>query len=209
MSDKIFKHKYVVGDTVWVNNYSEPMRIINQLTNDSDGLDYQAIELSKADDYTEADVWCLYEDEILQHYSTYACGTCFPKECTGHNNDPINPNHYKTTSGIQCIDVRRHFLCTMSDAIKYVWRAGLKDDLVQDLEKALWYLNEAIKNGDDIYPTPKDENLIQRKRKQLNPNDFNRYPHQKAILDMLLLTDVEQAKEYLEETIQRLKEQPK
>lgn len=209
MNNETFKHQYAVNDVLRVKGFSEPVHIIQLLHDDDDGHDYCGIEKSKLNDYTPDDYWFFPESDVYDYHSEYACGSCYPNKCVGHNNDPINPNHYKTTSGIQCIDVRRHFLCTMSDAIKYVWRAGLKDDLVQDLEKALWYLNEAIKNGDDIYPTPKDENLIQRKRKQLNPNEFNRYPHQKAILDMLLLTDAEQAKEYLEETIQRLKEQSK
>lgn len=188
------KHKYTVGDVVQITDYFEPMQIINVLYNDTDGDDYCAVELSVANNYTPNDFWHFPESDIIGLYEP---------------NDPINPNHYKTNNGIECIDIAQHFIYTMGNAIKYIWRAGLKDDLIQDLNKAIWYLNKAIENGDDIYLTPRDENLIQRKRKQLNPNDFNRYPHQKAILDMLLLTDVEQAKEYLEEIIQRLKEQPK
>lgn len=32
----------------------------------------------------------------------------------------------------------------LGNAIKYVARAGKKDDTVQDLKKAVWYLNRAI-----------------------------------------------------------------
>jgi hypothetical protein len=30
------------------------------------------------------------------------------------------------------------------NAIKYLWRAGKKDDILQDIRKALWYLNRLI-----------------------------------------------------------------
>ena len=30
------------------------------------------------------------------------------------------------------------------NALKYIWRAGYKDDPVQDLKKAVWYLTRSI-----------------------------------------------------------------
>jgi O-succinylbenzoate synthase len=33
----------------------------------------------------------------------------------------------------------------LGNAIKYVWRADLKDDAIEDLEKAVWYINREIK----------------------------------------------------------------
>lgn len=64
-------------------------------------------------------------------------------------NDPINPNHYKTNSGVECIDVAELFPYALGNAIKYAWRAGKKDNLKQDLEKCEWYLNRALANGED------------------------------------------------------------
>lgn len=121
-------------------------------------------------------------------------------------NDPINPNHYKTNNGIECINIAQHFTYTVGNAIKYIWRAGLKDNLTQDLNKALWYLNKAIENGDDYYPTKKDGNLAYRKLNQLDEEYFNRFTHQWDILRCTILTDVEQAKYYLEKTIETLNE---
>lgn len=83
-----------------------------------------------------------------------ACGTCFPAPCVGHNNDPINPNHYKTDSGVECIDVAELFPYALGNAIKYAWRAGKKDNLKQDLEKCEWYLNRAMANGEIIFLKP-------------------------------------------------------
>lgn len=62
-------------------------------------------------------------------------------------NDPINPNHYKShPSGIECIEISSGFDFLLGNVIKYVWRAGLKDSdsYLQDLEKALWYLNKKV-----------------------------------------------------------------
>lgn len=56
----------------------------------------------------------------------------------------INPAHYRQGSGVECIDVVRHLPFAQGNAMKYVWRAGYKDDIKQDLEKALWYVNDCI-----------------------------------------------------------------
>ena len=64
-------------------------------------------------------------------------------------NNPINPNHYKTQSGVECIDVAELFPYALGNSIKYAWRAGKKDNLKQDLEKCEWYLNRAMANGED------------------------------------------------------------
>lgn len=64
-------------------------------------------------------------------------------------NDPITPNHYKTASGVQVIDIAELFPYSLGNAIKYAWRAGKKDNLKQDLEKCEWYLNRAMANGED------------------------------------------------------------
>ena len=33
----------------------------------------------------------------------------------------------------------------LGNAVKYIWRADLKNDAIEDLEKAAWYLNQEIK----------------------------------------------------------------
>lgn len=60
--------------------------------------------------------------------------------------DPINPDHYKShPSGIECIDVTEHFSFNLGNAIKYLWRAGLKGRQIEDLNKAVWYIQREIK----------------------------------------------------------------
>lgn len=61
-------------------------------------------------------------------------------------NDPVNhPAHYTDhPSGVECIQITEHFNFNVGNAIKYLWRAGLKGDAIQDLRKAAWYINREI-----------------------------------------------------------------
>jgi hypothetical protein len=68
--------------------------------------------------------------------------------------DVVNhPKHYTSDpSGVECIQITRHRTFNIGNAIKYLWRAGLKsvpaqDDLekqIEDLEKARWYIGDEI-----------------------------------------------------------------
>ena len=60
--------------------------------------------------------------------------------------DNINhPTHYKShPSGIECIEIVRHMNFNRGNAIKYIWRAGQKQDELHDLGKAIWYLKDEI-----------------------------------------------------------------
>lgn len=56
--------------------------------------------------------------------------------------DPTNPAHYKNdSSGFECIQLAEHFNSgLLQQAFQYIWRAGSKDDLRQELNKALWFI---------------------------------------------------------------------
>ena len=64
-----------------------------------------------------------------------------------------HPQHYNQhPAGIECIDVIRHYTCDIANAIKYLWRAGLKKDYsqsdcdkeIEDLHKAMWYIADYL-----------------------------------------------------------------
>lgn len=68
--------------------------------------------------------------------------------------DNVNhPKHYTShPSGVECIQITEcHNFC-IGNAIKYLWRAGLKDDAgisgsqkqIEDFEKASWYIRREI-----------------------------------------------------------------
>ena len=64
--------------------------------------------------------------------------------------DVVNhPPHYtQHPSGVECIDITEHFNFNLGNAIKYIWRAGLKGDSVEDLRKAAWYVQREIERRD-------------------------------------------------------------
>ena len=62
------------------------------------------------------------------------------------NHDPVNhPRHYTAhPSGVECITITEHMSFNLGNAIKYVWRADLKSDAIEDLKKAVWYIQREI-----------------------------------------------------------------
>ena len=63
--------------------------------------------------------------------------------------DDVNkPKHYTShPSGIECIQITEHYNFNIGNAIKYIWRAGLKDNRQQDLQKAKWYIERELERG--------------------------------------------------------------
>lgn len=71
------------------------------------------------------------------------------------SNDMVNhPKHYTSDpSGVECIEITKHRDFCTGNAIKYLWRCGLKaeegmtdnEKEIQDLNKAIWYIIEEIK----------------------------------------------------------------
>lgn len=71
--------------------------------------------------------------------------------------DKVNsPSHYnwlKKLAGVEVIDITRHLDFDLGNAVKYILRAGRKteegyDDkakTIEDLKKAVWYINDKIK----------------------------------------------------------------
>ena len=64
--------------------------------------------------------------------------------------DAVNhPKHYTShPSGVECIEVVRHFPFNLGNVIKYLWRAPLKGATLEDLKKARWYLDDAIRQAE-------------------------------------------------------------
>ena len=60
--------------------------------------------------------------------------------------DMVNhPPHYTShPSGVEAIQVTRHMNFNLGNATKYIWRAGLKADRLEDLKKARFYINDEI-----------------------------------------------------------------
>ena len=58
-----------------------------------------------------------------------------------------NPDHYKGKDNpyeaIKVIDAWKLGFC-LGNAVKYIARAGYKEDRIEDLKKAIWYLQHEI-----------------------------------------------------------------
>lgn len=70
-------------------------------------------------------------------------------------NDPVNhPSHYTShPSGVECIAIIEHMTFNLGNAVKYLWRAGDKGNMIQDLEKAAWYIAREIERVKAGSPT--------------------------------------------------------
>lgn len=66
--------------------------------------------------------------------------------------DSVNhPKHYTShPSGIECIQITEHMGFNLGNAVKYVWRADLKHDAIEDLRKAVWYIEREIAKRTNI-----------------------------------------------------------
>lgn len=64
----------------------------------------------------------------------------------GAKKETVNhPPHYKGhPSGIECIEIVEHMNFCLGNAVKYIWRADLKNDAIEDLKKAMWYVQREI-----------------------------------------------------------------
>lgn len=62
------------------------------------------------------------------------------------NHDPVNhPQHYTShPSGVECIQVTEWMGFNLGNAMKYLWRADLKFNAVEDMRKAVWYIEREI-----------------------------------------------------------------
>lgn len=69
-----------------------------------------------------------------------------------------HPVHYNShPSGVECIDIAEHHNFNVGNALKYIWRAGIKkeqglSDLekeLEDIDKAIWYLTRHRNNLDN------------------------------------------------------------
>lgn len=73
--------------------------------------------------------------------------------------DPVNhPSHYTLDpSNVECITITRHRNFNVGNAIKYLWRNGLKQSgsldgnakQIEDLEKAVFYIRDEIQRLKD------------------------------------------------------------
>ena len=56
-----------------------------------------------------------------------------------------NLKHYTShRSGVEYIDITEHMGFNLGNAMKYIWRTDLKNNAIEDLEKARWYIDREL-----------------------------------------------------------------
>lgn len=99
-----------------------------------------------------------YEDSDHEYI-----GTVYPDKFSSIDyadevaNNVNHPVHYTShPSGVECITIVRHYNFNVGGAIKYLWRNGLKDEdaQVEDLEKAIWLIQDEIKRLQETASLP-------------------------------------------------------
>jgi Protein of unknwon function (DUF3310) len=77
------------------------------------------------------------------------------KELNTPQPDPVErPAHYTMhPSGIECIQITEHMGFNLGNALKYIWRCDLKKDAVEDLRKAMWYINRELEKRHEVKET--------------------------------------------------------
>ena len=84
--------------------------------------------------------------EIKNFVNTY--GKLVWKRNVNNTIDNVHhPKHYTSDDcGVEAIEITSLLPACISNAVKYVWRCGKKDEDLQELKKALWYINYSLDN---------------------------------------------------------------
>lgn len=82
----------------------------------------------------------------LKEYLNYYANVDYKEDVVNHL------KHYTShPSGIECIQITEHMGFNLGNALKYIWRCDLKKDAIEDLKKAIWYIERELakreKNG--------------------------------------------------------------
>lgn len=132
--------------------------------------------------------------------------------------DSVNhPLHYNThQSGVETIDITREFDFALGNAWKYLMRFRYKGKSKEDLEKAVWYMNDYMNNR-DLYndfsvkhSNEKTEMLINKARKVIAAETVPEVKHAlRAILEQALfgrniVCDFIKAKIELESQVEKI-----
>ena len=107
------------------------------------------------EDGEEPNFWYSFEDKssVLKYVKNY--GKLVWKRNVNNTNDFVHivsdtvhrPKHYTSDDcGVEAIEITSLLPACISNAVKYVWRCGKKDEDLQELKKALWYINYSIDN---------------------------------------------------------------
>ena len=164
------QESYSLESTRWIKIPDEAEECYYFDGNDPEGVEelcfYKNSLKEVWEDGEEPNFWYSFEDKIgvLKYVTTHG-KLVWKRDVNGDVNNTMNtvnntndfvhivadaihhPKHYTSDDcGIEAIDVTSLLPACISNAVKYVWRCGKKDEDLQELKKALWYINYSIDN---------------------------------------------------------------
>ena len=75
----------------------------------------------------------------------YTHGGNIQEDCEFCEDVVNHPKHYtQHPSGVECIQITEHMGFNLGNALKYIWRCDLKNDAIEDLRKAIFYVQREI-----------------------------------------------------------------
>jgi len=114
----------------------EAMQRVVEYNQSSRGAEYARKQHKVFEEYEK-------QEELLKKIAD--AGQEMQPEYPQSNDDVNHPKHYtEHPSGIECIQITEHMNFCVGNALKYLWRSELKNNPIQDLEKALWYIKREI-----------------------------------------------------------------
>lgn len=90
---------------------------------------------------------CTYYKPVCEDCETRVQKSSAKNLRNNHFIEAVNhPPHYQSKSGLEVIEVIEAFELdfNLGNAVKYILRAGKKCNEVEDLEKAMWYIQRRI-----------------------------------------------------------------
>ena len=123
------------------------------------------------------------EGDIYDEYIKHEYGGSAPTS-------KINPKHYRSDK-MQVIEVIEAFDLgfDLGNAVKYILRAGKKDDEQQDLKKALWYIMHFMGLNPHVNQTMAEDFLTNEKihviKKLIEALENHKYEAQTTIDEIL------------------------
>lgn len=88
----------------------------------------------------------LLQEKVYIKYAPPAHWIMRDSETVEISNDNVNPPAHYTShpSSVECIQITEHMSFCIGNAVKYLWRADSKEDRLEDLRKAAWYIQREI-----------------------------------------------------------------
>lgn len=118
------------------------------------GNSFETVEVDTGGTNTMT-VWVCETETLARKETLSGVYVEVPDWADPDESDEVNhPDHYTSDpSGVECIQITRHRNFNIGNAFKYLWRCGLKlsgrlsnkEKQIQDLRKAVWYIEDEIK----------------------------------------------------------------